>query len=247
MAIKRHLNNAPIIEAIIDFRTKLPATFEVTRFSSLKQMLNESYPQMEESRAFETGVKVKGKQIQQILEDKGLQGYLFRSGDGKNVVQFRQYGFTFSRLKPYTNWQDVLREAKRLWKLYVNEASPDIITRIAVRYINQLDIPLPIHDFKEYLTSPPVVPEGLPQDVSHFLTKVTICDERLDIMAHIIQVLGKSSKPEHIAIILDIDVFKQRETGFKELEIWQTFKQFRDLKNRIFFDSITEKTARLFV
>ncbi|PIU22973.1 MAG: hypothetical protein COT13_05545 [Chloroflexi bacterium CG08_land_8_20_14_0_20_45_12] len=246
MARQRHLNNAPIIEAIIDFRTRLPATFDATRFSSLKAELSDGYPQMEESRAFEAGVKIKGKQVQQILEDKGLRGYRFESQDGKNVAQFRQDGFTFSRLKPYTNWQGVLGEAKRLWKLYVDRAFPDLIVRITVRYINQLNVPLPIDDFAQYLTAPPVIPKNLPQDVSDFLTRVTICDRRLDIKAHIIQALEKSSKPDNVTIILDIDVFKQKESGFDELEMWQAFEQFRDLKNRIFFGSITEETARLF-
>jgi len=246
MAVQRHLSNAPIIEAIIDFRTKLPAAFEVTRFSSLKEMLGESYPKMEEQRAFETGVTFKGKQLQQILEDKGLRGYFFKSHDGKNVVQFRLDGFTFSRLKPYTNWQDVLAEAKRLWKYYVDAASPDLVTRIAVRCINQLNIPLPVDDFARYLTAPPNIPRDLPQDISHFLTRVTICDRRLDIMAHIIQALEKSSEPDRVSIILDIDVFKHKESGFEELEVWENLDKLRGLKNRIFFDSITEETARLF-
>jgi uncharacterized protein (TIGR04255 family) len=246
MAIYRHLHNAPIIEAIIDIRTKLASNFDLTKFSLLKQKLGENYPQMEERRTFSASIKLRGKEVEQILDNKGLQGYLFKSVDGRNVAQFRRDGFTFSRLKPYTNWNGVITEAKRLWKFYVDEALPEIIPRIAVRYINRLEIPLPINDFEEYLTSPPTIPKSLPQGVSHFLVKITICDEKLEAMANIIQALEKSSKPEHVNIILDIDVFKQEESGFNRDEIWQNFEQLRDLKNRIFFDSITEKTAGLF-
>jgi uncharacterized protein (TIGR04255 family) len=246
MARQRHLKNAPIAEAIIDFRAKLPATFEVVTFASMKEMLGDSYPQMEESRAFEAGVRVRGKRVEHIVEEKGLQGYFFKSHDDKNVAQFRRDGFTFSRLKPYTKWQDVLAEAKKLWRLYVDRASPDLVTRIAARYINQLDIPLPIEDLAKYLKAAPTIPQNLPQELCQFLTRVTIRDPKSDIMAHIIQALEKSSKRDYVTVILDIDVFKQKESGFEELEIWQTFKQLRDLKNRIFFDSITETTARLF-
>jgi uncharacterized protein (TIGR04255 family) len=246
MASQRHLKNAPIVEAIVDFRVKLPTKFEVKTFASIKEKLGDSYPQMEERREIEAGIKVRDKRVEHIVEEKGLQGYFFKSHDGKNVTQFRKDGFTFSRLKPYTNWQDVLAEAKKLWKLYKDRASPDLVTRIAVRYINQLDIPLPIENLSKYLNAPPTIPQNLPQELCQFLTRVTIRDPNLDIMAHIIQALERGSKRDYVTIFLDIDVFKQKESGFGEREIWQTFKQLRGLKNRIFFDSITEETARLF-
>ena len=246
MARRRHLDNAPIVEAIIDFRVKLSAKFEVKTFASIKGLVGDSYPQMEERREFEAGVKINGKRVQHVVEEKGLQGYFFKSKDGRNVAQFRKDGFTFSRLKPYTEWQDVLAEAKKLWRLYRDEACPDLVTRIAVRYINQLDIPLPIKDLEKYLKAPPVIPRNAPQELHQFLTRVTVRDPRSDIMAHIIQALERGPKRDCVTVILDIDVFKQKESGFVELEIWQIFKQLRDLKNRIFFDSITEETASLF-
>jgi uncharacterized protein (TIGR04255 family) len=246
MARRRHLKNAPIVEAIVDFRVKLPAEFKVKSFASIKEQLGDSYPQMEGRREIETGITVKGKRVEHIVEEKGLQGYLFKSPDGKNVAQFRNDGFTFSRLKPYTEWQDVLAEARKLWKLYKNRASPVLVTRIAVRYINQLDIPLPIEDLAKYLHAPPTIPQSFPQELSRFLTRVTVRDPKFDIMAHVIQALERGSKRGSVTIILDIDVFKQKESGFGEREMWQTFKQLRHLKNRIFFGSITEKTARLF-
>lgn len=246
MATQRHLKNAPIVEAIIDIRAKLRNTFKVEEFSSLREALSNNYPVMEERRAIEFGGTIAGGKVQQTLADKGPMGYFFKSHDGEKVAQFRQDGFTFSRLKPYTNWQEVLEEAKRLWKLYMDKASPEIMTRIAVRYINQLDIPLPINDFAHYLTAPPIIPQNLPQNLYHFLTRVTIHDEKLDIMANIIQGLQSISKKDYVAVMLDIDVFKNKESGFAESEIWPTFEQLRDLKNRIFFDSITEETVRLF-
>src|SRR4030042_4986338 len=233
MAKQRHLNNAPIVEAIVDFRTKLPNTFKVQEFSLLKETLINDYPVMDESLAYETGVKMTSGKLEQSLTDKGLHGYFFKSQDGKKVVQFRLDGFTFSRLKPYTNCQEVLGEAKRLWKFYVDKASPELITRIAVRYINQLIIPLPIADFAHYLTAPPTIPQTLPQGVCNFLTRVTLHDEKLDIMAHIIQALENIVKKDNAAIILDIDVFKLKESGFEEPEMWRTLEQLRDLKNRI--------------
>jgi len=246
MAKYRHLNNAPIVEAIIDFRVKLASNFDVTGFASLKETLHVDYPRVQEPREFIAGVQFAGTQVQQVLEDKGLRGYFFRSADEKNVVQFRKDGFTFSRLKPYTEWEAVLGEAKRLWDLYRAASSPELVTRIALRYINQLSIPLPIKGFADYLTAPPTLPETLPQGLSQFMTRMVVCDAATDIWANITQALPPSTKPNEVTIILDIDVYKQRESGFEESNIWPMFEQLRTLKNQIFFDSISEKAARLF-
>lgn len=247
MARKRHLSNAPISEAVIDFRVKLPLKFDLERFSSLEEVLGPAYPNKETKWEYAGEVQFVKGQLQQAIQHANLTGYIYRSGDGKDVAQFRRDGFTFSRLRPYSEWETVLTEAKRLWRLYADRASPEmVITRLAVRYINELNIPLPIHDFADYLTAPPTIPENLPQAVRHFMTRVVICDEASDIQANIIQALQKGKKPEEAIIILDIDVYKEQETGFEESTIWPTFEQLRQLKNDIFFDSITEDTARLF-
>jgi len=244
MAKYRYLKNAPIVEALIDIRAKNPSSFQVKEFSSLRETLKADYPTVDERRSLEWKGTIAGKQIAQTIEDKGLYGYFFKTSDGKSVVQFRGDGFTFSRLAPYTNWDTVLSEARRLWELYSSKALPEVITRIAIRYINKLDLPLPIHDFSDYLTAPPRIPDSLPQEVSQFLTRVVIHES--DITANIIQALERSPTPEHVAIILDIDVFKLRETGFNENSVWSELVQLRILKNRIFFESITEEAARLY-
>ncbi len=246
MVRQRHLSNAPITEAIIDFRVKLPADFDTKEFLSLSAHLSDRYPSNEPRRiitgAF--GMEKGGKPFIQPPEDKGIQGYFYKSADGKNIAQFRLDGFTFNRLNPYSDWNTVLSEAQNLWELYVSKSEPEVVTRIAVRYINRLELRLPINDFGDYLTAPPKVPDSLPQEVSQFLTKVVIREG--DITANIIQALEKSPKPEHIGIILDIDVFKLLELGINRENIWAEFEQLHAMKNLIFFESITERTVRLY-
>lgn len=155
-----HLKNAPITEAIIDFRVKLHPDFQVKEFFSLKKELHEKYPTVRERKMIEGTLEIRdGKPIQTLPVDKGLYGYFFESNDGKNVAQFRKDGFTFSRLKPYTRWEEVIQEARTLWNKYVKISSPEYVTRIATRYINHLNIPLPIAGLSDYLASPPKIPD----------------------------------------------------------------------------------------
>ncbi len=252
MAKYLYLQNAPISEAIIDFRVKSQTGFQFekispNKLSSFKINIHDRYPEFKKHHFFRTEVKIQdGKLVHPTSEDTGIDGFIIKSMEGKNVAQFTDAGFTFSQLKPYTCWKDVFGEAKLLWELYVSIAAPELVTRIAARYINQLEIKLPINDFSEYLEVPPKVPDNVPNQISNFLNKTTVHDLKEDIMANITQTLGQSLKPNYATIILDIDVFKRKEFHIGDEDMWRTFEQIRNLKNKIFFGSITEKTAMLF-
>jgi uncharacterized protein (TIGR04255 family) len=71
-------------------------------------------------------------------------------------------GFSASKLAPYTDWHDLRTQARDLWAKYRKATDPVLITRLALRYINRIDIPLPISDLKEYMrTIPEISPDGL--------------------------------------------------------------------------------------
>lgn len=246
MATPRHLSHAPITEAIIDCRIKAPARFNVDSFHALKANVGGDYPRVEEQRGFEAEVRIEQGQLSQSAKQRGLVGLIFRSKSGENVSQFRIDGFTFSRLRPYTSWEQIFPEAFRLWKMYLDVVAPEFITRIAVRYINRLRIPLPVGDFSEYLCSPPVVPPELPRQVATFLTRIVIPASDFSADAAITQALERPADPSFVTIILDIDVYRRKQFEVDDEKIRSEFEELRQLKNRIFFNSITEKAARLF-
>jgi len=247
MAEQRHLHNAPIREALIDFRVKMPPEFQVSEFLKLKEQLHNSFPKFRERRAFRGEFKiVKGKPFETSSKDQGIVGYIFISENDAKIVQFRIDGFTYSRLKPYPNWDEIFNEARGLWNLFIENAKPNSVTRIAVRYINQIDLPLPLEDLEKYLTNPPKIPNNLGCGISGFLTKITTYFPEFDIYANIIQALEKGQDPNHITLILDTDVYKLQDYMPNSEKIWPMFERFHELKNLVFFESITEETARLF-
>ena len=246
MARQRHLANAPIREAIIDLRVKLPAGFEVDTFRASHERLRESYPVIEERRLFQDEMQLKGGQVVSRHTQEGLHGFFFKSEDEQNLVQFRVDGFTFNRLKPYTAWKEVFCEARKLWGVYTEICEPESITRIAVRYINHLVIPDAVSRIKEYLTAPPAIPDGLPQIMKRFLTRVVIDDPGSNLTANIIQALEQIVDSSRFTVILDIDVFREELFGIHDDQIWPIFEEMRNLKNHVFFNSLTEKAVRLF-
>lgn len=248
MAEVKHLNNAPITEAIIDFRVKLPPEFNVEAFRKLKKTIGDRFPKVEERKLFSSQLRIKkGKPQPPSAEYHGVQGYFFRPEDDKKVAQFRIDGFTFSLLKPYTHWEEMFAEARELWEMYSEIAQPEAVTRLAVRYINHINIPLPVDDLSDYFTASPEIPDNIQGVISGFLSKVIVYDQKMDVSTNIVQALEKSTKPDkHITVVLDIDSFKTGDFNVSNGEMWDIFANLHNLKNQVFFNSITDETARLF-
>jgi uncharacterized protein (TIGR04255 family) len=242
-----HLNNAPITEAIIDFRVRLPGAFEILRLKEAHVQLSADYPTIEEQQVTRQQFEQRpGQPPKLTVRSQGVPGYRFRSGDAKSLVQFRRNGFTFNRLKPYPSWDQVFPEACRLWKIYSTVAPPEEISRIAVRFINRIQLPLPNLEFSDYLTAPPPLPQGVPQSLSGFLTRVVIQDPETKLAANVVQALEPPLNEQYVSMILDIDVY-QRDVSQLTLEaVLGQFAKLREMKNRIFFGSLTEKALALF-
>lgn len=235
------------MEAIFDFRVKARAGFHPEEFAALKARLVERFPNVEERRGLQAIFEaVQGQARPPLVQDLGLQGYFYRTADGKTIAQFRVDGFTFNRLHPYTSWEELFPQAIELWQLYTSVSRPDVVTRLAVRYINRIELPPGAVAFENYLRAAPVIPRELPQYVSSFLTRVTIHDPEINIDAHVAQALEASALGDSLVVILDIDAYKQSEFSINAPTIPKTLEQLRVFKNRIFFNSLTEDKLREF-
>ena len=239
------LTKAPITEALLDIRVKLSPDFDLKVIDSIYQEIQEFYPKRQEQRLSQVHFEFK-LGTESIGSKSKINGYRYLSDDDKKILQARLDGFTFNRLSPYTTWEDLRQEAYRLWLLYKKITSP-IITRVALRYINNLRIPVPMKEFGEYLKAPPTVPEALPQGVTSFLTRINIYDPELNGNAIITQALEPTgSEQTSFPVILDIDVFRIQSKGIGEKEAWDLLDKLRHFKNKIFFESITDKLLEVY-
>ena len=153
---------------------------------------------------------------------------------------------TFSRLAPYTEWDEVSSEAETFWRMFLEAVAPEVVTRIAVRYINHIRLPHPIANIDDYFTSLPQVPEALPQVFSSFLSRVTLFEGERQFSAHVSHALVDDIDSDRLGVILDIDAFHEGVLDPTPELLWETFEGLREFKNLIFFESITEKTAEMF-
>lgn len=245
MARIRHLERAPIAEAVIDLRVQPNEGVSVDSFSPIAERLNGRYPVCTpiESLAARFGVQ-EGRPTppEAIVSQVGI---FLKTRDEQNIVQFRTDGFSFSRLPQYTSWDQVFPEAMLLWREYENVAKPLRVIRLAVRYINRLRLTLPV-ELTDYLTAPPAVPPPLPETVRGYLTRLLLFDAESGNSVIVTQALERSVDADHLVVLLDIDAYRDVDMDVKDPRIESILGTLRDLKNNVFFGSITEKTARIF-
>jgi len=239
--------NAPITEAVLDIGAELPKETELKSLEILYDSIKKRFPEKQEQRFIKTGIKlIKGETSPALDTSSGMRGYLFRSQKENKVTQSRLDGFTFNKLKPYENWDIFRSEARELWNLYCKIANPVKVVRIALRYINRIEVPLPIRDFSDYILTNPEIAPDLPQEIDNFFMRLVIQNHKIKSTAIITETMGALTPSKKLPLILDIDVFRENEYIGNTNEMWEDFERLRNFKNDIFFNSITDKAKELF-
>jgi uncharacterized protein (TIGR04255 family) len=240
---QRHLGQAPIHEALIDIQFDQVLDVDV---GEIAKEFSEAQQPASVSDLYLTMFEVK------VEKDTSPQATSVANAIGKRidipskhqVVQFRNNGFTFSRLAPYESWDEMAEAAMQAWNFFSNRVGSGQINRIAVRYINVLEFPLPIDTFDTYLTSPPRIPNELQSGISAFLTRV-VCPQGEDMMIVTQSLEGDSSKA--IKVILDIDVSHQCKLDRQDFSaVDAVLKRLRVCKNNAFFAYLTDDALEIY-
>jgi uncharacterized protein (TIGR04255 family) len=240
---RSHYAHAPITEALIDIRATVPTDVTVEDLTRAHREIEADYPKMA-SRLdfhgmFSAGARVGATAQQDII------GSVFFSKDEKQIAQLRRDGFTFSRLAPYDDWENLRDEARRLWSIYRSIAKPTEISRVALRYINQINIPLPMRDFRDYLRTYPEVSTDLPQELAGFFMQTQIPQKDIGAILILTQTMVPPPDDKTSSVVLDVDVFIQDMALLTDEDIWGRLELLRNRKNEAFEACITNQTRRM--
>jgi uncharacterized protein (TIGR04255 family) len=239
----RHYPNAPITEAVIDLRVELPPNAQVETLDKVQEGEEETYP-VKQPLYLDRLQVAPGFTASAVRHQVGFR---FQSKDEKYIFQARLDGFTMSRFPPYEDWERFQAESQRLWSVYRRVARPTKVVRLAVRYLNRLDLPLPVSNFEDYLRTVPQVPAKLPQGLAGYFMQLKMPMESIKSMALINEgIIEEAVRPDAVSIVLDIDIFRADDVPSDEEAIWRVMSELRKAKNQVFEESITEKARELF-
>lgn len=245
MKTQRHYSKAPITEALIDLRVELPEGTGVADLEKVHTGLESAYPTRKDRIVAEVQGLIGDRAAAAAATSKHT-GFLFTSKDGKYIFQARLDGFTMSRLAPYESWKPFKDEARRLWNVYRSITKPTNVTRLAVRYINRLDLPLPVADLKDYLRTVPEVSSDLPQNLAGYFAQLRIPLDDIKSLLVVNQAIIEPAKPGVASVVLDTDIFRADDLPADEEGVWEFFEVLRVRKNDVFEACITDKARELF-
>jgi uncharacterized protein (TIGR04255 family) len=238
-----HLSRAPILEALIDLRVEARAGMVLDELNPMHDALGGPghYPEVISRRDARVTFGASLNMAEQAV------GLMYRSADQRRVVQAQLGGFSFSRLPPYHDWDDLVAGARAAWNLYVGIARPVRVTRFAVRTINRMPLPMPVGDLREWLRTIPDLPTTVPQVVSELFSRIVL--PMPDGQTRVILTQAVEPLPPggtECVVIFDIDVFREGDFPTAGEAVWDGLSHLRGLKNTFFFECVTPRTLELF-
>lgn len=238
----RRYDNAPIVQAILEFHVLTPAELKVDALSGLD--FGEGYEdsksmyQIEGEFAFAEGAVTTEARQDQV-------GFAFTRADGSRTVQAGKLKFTFIWTGEYTEWSEFSAEAEAAWLIYRQVAEPRVLQGIGVRFVNHIQLPEKAVEIKDYLRASVDVPSHLPQVVNSMFFQVEIPMPQQRAQATITSAVLADQSPGG-ALLLDIDVKTpvglSTEDETFDSTVRTTLDRLRLAKNFVFEACITDAT-----
>jgi uncharacterized protein (TIGR04255 family) len=235
-------DRAPITEAVINLRLADTQQPSIERLSQFAESLRDQYPKQFVQRQMSGELTIEPhKERTSMSSQHRTIGYALVSEDGRNVVQARRDGFSFSRLRPYTSWEQVQRDVAGCLASYTRAVEAVLVEQVSLRYINHIKLPAGKIALDEWFSLRPILPwpEVLMDDFV-MRTEIPHPDDPKFVAIVTLGVLPKHEE-ETTTYLLDIDTRAKVDPGAAG-DVWGVLNDLRELKNDMFFGTLTEKT-----
>lgn len=232
MTQPRVLRNPPIVEAAASLQASLPG--DPAAFSSLADELQAEFPVREV--------------VQSSAEPPVFSGVRVANEDKTLYVQLRPDGLILNNVKRYIGGTHLIDKTLSLWQWLAERTRPKEVSCASLYYLNNLDLPLKDgDDLEEYFRASPNLPEGAPQIVGEFLSRISAHDRQRQARAIVIQQLKQQQKAKQpIAVKISLEVRRDGHFPIDTTTLRDILISLRALKNEVFFSLLTEKTVRYY-
>jgi uncharacterized protein (TIGR04255 family) len=241
-----HLAFAPVVEAVIDIRTKSTVALDEASSRIFLEPRLADYTFLDSQQEFSAQVMFGPAAPPMQTAIQAWKGVRFKSRDENSIAQFNKDGFAFSKLAPYQNWDVFSEESMKLWGIYQEMAKAEDVNRLGVRFINRIELPAGDGNFENYINPAPQTPRGLDLPFYGFLYQETLAVPGHPYAINLIRTIQQPGDKDGFSVIIDIDVFTADGTDLDNGRIQKMLNEMCWLKNKIFFGSITEQALETF-
>jgi uncharacterized protein (TIGR04255 family) len=241
------LANPPIVEAVVDLDCAMPAEFDLKdKKEAATRVFRANYPTLKHRFLHEHEIEAAPGTTRHTARHR-LQALQFASKDEKQLVQVRDQGFSFNRLAPYTTLDDYIGEIERLWSLFTKLTSPEDVRIVRLRYINRIMLPGPLSKLKldDYVQLSTRLTDDSLQPVG-FLHRYDAKEPGTGNDVRVI-LASQQETNDGVPVILDNSVGTAvRAEPDDWTLILDKIQSLRVTKNRVFWNTLTEKCIQRF-
>lgn len=234
----------PITEAVIGVNVATP--LESKALDKANGRFLKHYPQHQsvQNVSFKVALNAEGQANADGTVEKGYKRF---NADVNELLVLWHSAFIVSQLAPYPGWDIFFARFVRDWKIWKRAVGFQSISRIGVRFINRIDIPIFDNTVKHetYLNIYPKLPDTL-ENIGPYAVQAVV--PLNDIQCNL--TLNSASVPspilEHGSFLLDLDIAKDTGLPQKDNDIFDLLNKIREKKNEVFESCVSDNARELF-
>lgn len=238
--------HAPITEAVIEIKFKSP--LDSTDVDKVSDKFISYYPQHQIIQALNVNVKLPDSQpAPPTAEVDQRLGHRRSSVDMTELLLLWRSSFVISQLAPYPGWDAFYKRFERDWAIWKRVMGFQEISRIGVRYVNRIDIPVsgPVLEQEEFLNVYPKLPDIL-GPMNAYAVQAVLSIKDIGCKLTLNSAVVPSPILDHASFLFDQDIAREIDPPQSDDAISGLLNEIRIRKNKVFETCITDRARALF-
>lgn len=242
---KTSYDRPPITEAVIGVNFSMPIGSKDIEKANGKFLKN--YPQHQVIQNLNLKVEVAADGQTNTNGTEVERGHRRSNADSNELLVMWSSTLLVSQLAPYLGWDVFFARFSRDWNVWKRAVGFREVSRIGVRFINRIDIPIKDGSVKheEYLNVYPKLPSII-ESVDAYAVQALV--PLADIQCTLTLNSGVIPAPVlgHSSFLLDLDIAKSVNPPQNDNDIFDLLNLIRKKKNDVFESCISDDARGLF-
>lgn len=240
------LSKPPVVGAIFQIRYA-PNAFDIKSIETYSPQLERRFPI--KKKVVQVGVNIDSTKIplgdSQLPATSTIGGYDFLSKDQRQKIAISKELFSYFDERPYAGWDTFKNEAFDSLSLLADILNKTEINRTSIRFINRFVFPEfdnPGEYFNALISATEHHDLIYPLRQYGFRLRMDVPEtDAYAIVNHNVEMVQEGK----FLYTFDIDVLDCQRLAFDLGSLDEKIHQLRGIKNKIFFESVTQKTLEL--
>lgn len=251
------LEKPPIVEALLAICGPSTAAWDSKTLPDRIRAVLPDYPQVELFNSASVSFQFQPNANPQVgqpatatsaFEDKGWEGIRLATAEPSRTIVVQRGMVLLSWLAPYPGWSSLRDEMLRIWRLLGPVLEFSRVDRVETRYINQLEVPIENGwvDFPSYFTGIGTPPKGMKWGPFVNQVMLAVAEDPL-VGVNLVRMAQPPStqSPTTVPLVLDLMATRNEHGNTEEGRLRAVFSALHDLKNHVFFESVSERFLAL--